>query len=689
MKIVICIFLVVTTFFVYSQVQDHQFINYDDQVYVTENLKVKSGLTRESVHWAFTTSHFSQWHPMTWLSHMLDYQLYGSNPKGHHLVNLFFHIANSLILFMVLLRMTGALWQSGFVAAMFALHPLNVESVAWIAERKNVLSTLFWLLTMWAYIRYAQKTNLTRYCLIVLFFTFGLMSKPMLVTLPFALLLMDYWPLGRLKLGQKKGNSGIAEKYTDKRSVILRLVYEKIPLFLLAAGSSVVTFIVQKSGGNVQAMEVFSSSARFTNAMVSCLEYLEKTVWPKGLAIFYPHPGNALAVWKGILCGVALVGITVIAIRLIRKAPYFIVGWFWYLGTLVPVIGIVQVGTQAMADRYAYVPLIGIFIIVAWGLPELMAKWRYKQKALSISAGILIPTLMTITWVQVSHWKNSITIFKHAIRVTDKQYPNFAVAHNNLGNALSAEQKFEEGISQYKTAIKLKPDFAMPYYNLGNALSAEQKIEEAISHYKTAIKLQVDFAEAHYNLGNALSAERKMEEAIFHYLIAIKLKPDFAEAHYNLGNIFLTMRETEEAIFHYKMAVKLKPDFAEAHSNLGDALSTERKTEEAIFSYKVAIKLKPDYAPTYNNLGDVLLHEQKTEEAISLYKIAIKLKPDFAVAHYNLGTALLEKGNINEVITHYKTAIKLKPDFTEARHNLKIALLRANKMEELKRRSVP
>ena len=319
MRIVICIFLVLATATIYWQVKEHEFLNYDDNQYVTDNWNVQAGFTRESIHWAFTTSYYSGWQPITWLSYILDYQLYGLNPKGYHLTSLFFHIANSLILFMVLLRMTGALWQCSFVAALFAFHPFNVESVAWVAERKNVLSTLFWLLTMWAYIRYAEKPNIKRYGSMILFFILGLMSKPMLITLPFVLLLMDYWPLGRFKLRQGRGNGGIIEKYKDQKSDIFGLVREKIPLFLLAAGSGIVAFMVNKV---VLTMKDFSLSERLTNAMVSYLEYLEKTAWPKGLAIFYPHPGNSLVVWKGVLCGAALLGITVIAIRFIKKAPY-------------------------------------------------------------------------------------------------------------------------------------------------------------------------------------------------------------------------------------------------------------------------------------------------------------------------------------------------------------------------------
>jgi len=544
-KVLICIFLIVATFCIYSQVQDHEFINFDDDLYITNNLNVQAGLTSESFKWAFTTSHPPYWHPMTWLSHMLDYQLYGLHPKGHYLTNLFLHISSVLILFIVLFRMTGALWQSGFVAAMFALHPLNVESVAWIAERKNVLSTLFWLLTMWAYIHYAEKPTVKRYGLVFLFFTLGLMSKPMLVTLPFVLLLLDYWPLRRFQFGQERGHNEILEKNTAKRSEVFRLVLEKVPLFLLTIGLSIVTVHLGSIAGALKSLDVFPLQARLTNAIVSYLEYLGKMIWPEKLAVFYPHPGNTLAVWKGILCGMALVGITIISIRLIRKAPYFAVGWFWYLGTLVPVIGIVQVGGQAMADRCTYIPLIGIFIIVAWGVPELMSKWRYKEKVLSISVGIIIFTLLVTTWWQVSHWKNSITLFKHAIRVTDKKYPDLALIHNILGIALRAEQKNEEAISHLKMAIWLKPDYADAYNNLGIALVAEGKIEEAISHYKMAIKFNPDYFLAHNNLGHALVQKGEMKEAVHHYRETVRLRPDLVAARENLEFALLRSQELE------------------------------------------------------------------------------------------------------------------------------------------------
>ncbi len=602
MKIAICIFLAVSTFAVYSQVQDHEFINYDDDKYVTNNEYVKAGFTRDSVGWALTTSYNSNWHPMTWLSHMLDAQLFGPNSKGHHLTNLLFHIANVLLLFLVLLRMTGALWQSGFVAALFALHPLNVESVAWVAERKNVLSTFFWLLTMWAYIRYAQKTNLKRYSLVILFFAMGLMSKPMLVTLPFVLLLLDYWPLRRLQ--------------SDRRTAISRLVYEKIPLLVLVAGSVVTTLTVQKMGGALGSLNAFPIQERVINALVSYWLYLQKMIWPGGLAIFYAHPENTLSVWKGLATAALLALVTTAAIRLARRAPYFAVGWFWYLGTLIPVIQLVQTGSIAMADRYAYVPLIGIFIIIAWGLPELLAKWRLRSRILTIAAGIWISTLMLMTWNQVSHWKNSITIFSHAIEVTDIEYPDFLLAHNNLANALLAEGRTGKAISHYKMAINLMPDYAVNHNHLANALFAEQKTEEAISHFKMAIELMPDYAIAHNNLGTVLLAEQKTEEAISHYKTAVKLLPDYATAHYNLGFALMKEKKTGEAIFHFKMAIQLEPNNTNAHSNLGNALLAEQKTKEAISHYKIAINLKPDNPLALQNFKMALLRLAEKKKSL-------------------------------------------------------------------------
>jgi len=513
-KVLICIFLIVATFCIYSQVQDHEFLNYDDNILVTKSSLVQAGLTNENIIRVFTTTHFGGWTPITSISYMLDYQLYGLNPKGFLLTNLFFHIANSLLLFLILFRMTGAIWQSAFVAVVFALHPLNVESVAWVAERKNVLSNFFLLLTIWAYIRYAEKPTTKRYSLVFILFAFGLMSKAMVVTLPFVLLLLDYWPLERFKLGRREREFKIAQnnKYFNGEKNILKLVLEKFPLLILSALFSITTLILFKNHTQVDesvAQDPVSILTILTNVLISYFEYLWKMLWPKGLAILYAHPGNTLAVWKGVLCGIALLVITTISIKLIRKAPYFAVGWFWYLGTLIPVIGFIPLGQHLIADRYAYLPLIGIFVIIAWGVPELLKEWHYRKNVLKASAGILILTLMPITWIQVSHWKSSITVFKHAIKVTDKKYPGFSVVHNNLGIALRAdEQKNEEAISHYKMAIELKPDYAEAYNNLGGVLFNANMTEEAIDYFKEAIRIRPGFAAAQKNLETVL---RSME----------------------------------------------------------------------------------------------------------------------------------------------------------------------------------
>jgi len=611
MKIAICIFLVVATLAVYWQIQDHEFLYFDDNQYVTENLNVKTGFTRESIIWAFTTS-YADWHPMTWLSHMLDYQLYGLHPKGHLLTNLLIHTVNVLLLFTVLLRMTGALWQSGFVAALFALHPFNVESVAWVAERKNVLSTLFWFLTMWAYIRYAEKPTIKKYCLVALFLALGLMSKPMLVTLPFVLLLLDYWPLRRWKTDDQ--TRADLPKQPENQTSLSFLIWEKVPLLALVVGSSITTFIVQRIGGAVQSTNVFPLQERVINAFVSYLSYLQKMVWPSGLSVFYAHPGNALPAWEGVISAIILVLFTTWIFRMARRIPYLAVGWFWYLGTLIPVIGIVQVGAQAMADRYAYVPLIGIFIIAAWGLPDFLAKWNQREKTPIIFAGLLVP-LMVITWMQVSHWKNGITLFQHTISVTHDIYREFARAHNNLGIALKKKGRLIEAITQYKTAIKINPDFSKPYNNLGNISIDVKNFDEAILYYKESIRISPDYANAYSNLGTVLLQTGEKEEAIVHLRDAIRINPDLNLARTNLGTVLSQKGEKEEAIVHLREAIKINPAFALAHFSLGNVLFQTGEAEEAITHYREAVRIEPDYLLFRKILEEVLRRTNKLEES--------------------------------------------------------------------------
>lgn len=629
MRIVISLFLAGVTFLAYCQVLDHEFLNFDDNRYVTENANITQGLTREGVIWAFTQSYIANWHPMTWLSHMLDFEVYGGDPLGHHLTNLLFHISNTLLLFGVLFKLTGALWRSGLVAILFALHPLNVESVAWVAERKNVLSTFFWLLTMQAYADYAQKKAVGAYLLVVLFLALGLMAKPMLVTLPFALILLDFWPLKRW---------GRENTRSTENTGIKPILLEKVPLFLLVVVASIITYAVQKSWDAMRSTELRSLYSATANAVVSYLEYLGKIFLPVELSVFYPHPGDSLPAWKALVCLGVLSIITIWVVRVVRQAPYLAVGWFWYLGTLVPVIGIVQVGEQAMADRYMYIPLIGIFIAIAWGLPELM-KDKAQQKLMPLMVGTLIALLITLTWVQVSYWKNARTLFEHAISVNDNKAPSFVIVYNNLGHALASERQYEGAVAQYRQAIKINPHYAAVHNNLGAALNELKRYDEAIKSFQQAINIEPDYAEAHNNLANALRQKGEVKQAIVYYDNAIRLKGDYAEAHFNLGVMLSQQGRYEEAVEQYRRALQVKPDFVLAHDNLASLLNRQGDFEGAVSHYRQAITLEPSFSRAYNNLGSALAEQGRFKNAIVHFEQAIKIDPNYRDAQKNLELA--------------------------------------------------
>jgi protein O-mannosyl-transferase len=670
-NILVCLFLVMATLAVYWQVQNFHFVNFDDGKYIYENHHVQEGLTLKSITWAFTTFHASNWHPLTWLSHMLDYQFYGMNPGWHHLTNLFFHIANTLLLFFVFRKMTGSLWQSAFIAALFALHPLHVESVVWVSERKDVLSTFFWMLTMWSYIWYVENPVAYRYVLVFLFFAIGLMSKPMLVTLPFVLLLLDYYPLNRFKFQPSDGSAN-----SQQRSNTLRLTLEKTPLFALAAMSSAITFYAQKKGGAVTSLEMYPFKVRIANALVSYVTYIGKMIYPSKLAVLYPHPGM-LPWWEIAGACFLLVSISLLAIRVVKQSPYFAVGWLWYLGTLVPVIGLVQVGSQSMADRYTYVPLIGLFIIVACGVPELVKQWRYRKIGLTTLATVFLTILMAMTWKQVGYWENGITLFEHALKVTSNNH----VAHNNLGLALDKQGHTAEAIEHYLQALRIKPDLEEAHNNLGLALDKQGHTAEAIEHYLQALRIKPDYAKAHNNLGLALDKQGHTAEAIEHYSQALRIKPDFAEAHYNLGLALDKQGHTAEAIEHYLQALRIKPDFAEAHYNLGLALKDEGRTDEAIDHYLQALRIKPDYAEAHYNMGNVLYMQKRIDEAIDHYLLALRIKPDYTETHNNLGLALKDEGRTDEAIDHYLQALRIKPDYEKAQYNLNEVLASSREID--------
>jgi len=530
---IICLFLVIATLAVYWQVLDNDFVILDDDKYVTENIRVHKGVTLDGLTWAFTSSHSSNWHPLTWISHMIDCQLYGLNPSGHHITSLLFHVANTLLLLLILVRMTGVLWQSSFVAALFALHPLHVESVAWVAERKDVLSTFFMMLAVGTYILYVKKGNIRRYLLVVLFFILGLMSKPMLVTLPFILLLLDFWPLGRFCLLHDTRNV-VTGQQTNEKTDILGLVLEKVPFFALAVGSSIVTFIVQERGGAMEIAKTYSIQTRIINAFVAYIEYIVNMVWPVKLVVLYPHPGNSLPLWRGVAAGLALVLITIFVIRKARKIPYLAVGWLWYVVTLIPVIGIVQVGSQAMSDRYTYITLIGLFVIIAWGTKDLLSKWLHRKICLGTLAVIILPVLIILTWKQVQYWENSNTLFNHTLKHTSNNF----VIHNNQGIVLREQGHTEEAIKHYLQALRSNPDYALAYYNLSNAYAEQGKDKKVIEACKQAIRIKPDYADAHYNLGVAYGGSHKYEDAMEAFKQVIRIDPDYLQAHYNLGGVY-------------------------------------------------------------------------------------------------------------------------------------------------------
>jgi tetratricopeptide (TPR) repeat protein len=652
--ILMCAALAIAIFAAFWQVLGYGFTNFDDDIYVTENPHVQGGLSRQSVVWAFRTPYASFWHPLTMLSHMLDCELFGLNPHGHHLTNVLLHIANTLLLFIVLKEMTvgstrspqAAIWKSAFVAAAFALHPLHVESVAWVAERKDVLSTLFWMLTMLAYLRYAGHPSAGRYLLTLGLFALGLMAKPMLVTLPFVLLLLDYWPLGRLQFNrlareQEKNSADIGHKWS-------RLILEKVPFFVLSAVFSVITIFTQKPKQAV--VSAWPAGIRVGNAMVSYLVYIRKTIWPSGLAAFYPYPGDKLSLWEAVVAIAVLLGISVFVIRLIPRYKYLLVGWLLFVGTLVPVIGLVRVGSFAMADRFTYIPLTGLFIIIAWGSDELLASRRRGKIALGISATAVLSALLICTSFQVRYWRNNTTLFEHAIKVTTNNF----LAYNNLGVAYGELGRYAEETEAYKQAVKIKPDYADAHYNLAVVYGTLGRYTEAIEAYKQTIKIKPDYADAYYNLGNAYRELGLRTEAIEAFQQAIRTKPDYAEAQNNLGNAYYSLGRWQEAVEAYRQTIALKPDYAEAHYNLGVAYGKLGRWTEAIETYKQAIKIKPDFAEAHYNLGNAYYSLDRWQDAIEAYRQAIKIKPDYADAHFNLGNAYFQIGDKASALEEYK-----------------------------------
>ena len=576
----LCLALVTAS--VYWPVRHFEFTYFDDPLYVAENQHVQGGLTLRGLGWACATFQSANWHPLTWLSHMLDWQLWGNNAGAHHLVNVLFHIANTLLLFCILRRMTTAPWRSAFVAALFAVHPFHVESVAWVAERKDVLSTCFWMLTVWAYIRYVEQLNaqhpspLTHrpshrayYGLTLLFFTLGLMSKPMVVTLPCVLLLLDYWPLGRTRWAKPAAiTSGPATGEAIETS-LGQLLREKVPLFALAAASCVVTYWAQQSLGAVVSLERVPLGIRLANVLLSYVGYLGKAFWPMGLAYFYPVDKNP-SLAAVMIAGVGVAGVTAVVIRRARREPWLATGWFWYLGTLVPVIGLVQVGSQSMADRYTYVPLVGVFMMLCWSVPSKMVQQRAQKTVATAVAAAVLVFYAGLCRVQIGYWKNSETLLRHALQVTKDNW----IAQNNLGLFLWRSGRVQEAIEHYEQALQLKPYYAEAHHNLGLALTQAGKLPEAIQHFEQVVRIKPDSAEAHRRLGLALQQAGHLPEAVGQFEQTLRINPDSAETHNDLGNALLQAGKLKNATEQYQQALDTDPDFVAAQNNLAWLLAT-------------------------------------------------------------------------------------------------------------------
>jgi tetratricopeptide (TPR) repeat protein len=627
----ISLLLILAIMIAYGQVKNFDFVGYDDQDYVTENRQVQKGLTVEGIIWAFTTFHSANWHPLTWLSHMLDCELYGLNPMGHHWTNLTFHMVNTVLLFIVLELMTGAIWRSAFVAALFAFHPLHVESVAWVSERKDVLSTFFGLLMIFSYYRYVKISSLKNYLLVIIFFSLGLMSKPMLVTFPFVLLLLDFWPLKRFHY--KNDYLFQSERTTHYGfKGIYRLILEKIPLFIPVVISCVLTFFAQKSYSAVKALGALPLKARVSNALVSYVNYVLKAAWPSKLAVFYPHPRNTLPAWQIFGAALLIACACFFAIRAAKKYPYIVIGLFWYLGTLVPVIGLVQVGEQAMADRYTYIPLIGIFIIVAWGVLDLFRKWHHRKIYPSVFAMIILSVLTARTFCQVSHWKNGVTLFEHAIRVTENNYK----AHNNLATALGPID-IDRAISHYKEALRIHPKYITALCNMGLTLYHKGNYEEAVLYFTKALTIDPQKTDTRMDLANIFFLQEKPEKAISQYREILKTDSENVTAHYNLAYMLSAQKKIDQAEHHYKETLRINPKHEQAHYNLGNIMLKQGELKEAFTHFAEAIKIKPDYVQAYNKIGLILLKQGKYNKAKVFFLKALKIDPNDSEARRNLG----------------------------------------------------
>jgi tetratricopeptide (TPR) repeat protein len=644
--------LVFITAAAFEPVRKNDFIRlYDDGTYVTNNQNIKDGVSIKSIYWAFTTLYAANWHPLTWLSHILDCEFFGLNSSWHHLTNLLFHIANVLLLFYIFYKMTGAIWRSVFVAAVFAIHPLRVESVAWVAERKDVLSSFFWMLTLAIYIWYSAKPCLKRYLFVAISFCLGLMCKPMLVTLPLVLLLMDFWPLRRFRINADE---------PPIRS-IFKLTAEKIPLIVLSAVSSVITFIAQQKGGAMKYAETWPLDTRLVNAMLSYMGYIVKMFYPSSLSVFYPLFSRKESGLQPTISFLLLVIISGLVVWQIRRRPYLAVGWFWYLGTLVPVIGLVHFGGQAMADRYTYIPLIGIYMMIAWIGGEVLERWRSLRIYAALLAGLIFCALLVATRTQVGYWQNDETLFSHAVKVTKNNH----LAHYNLAKSFESKGQYDKAIENYKQVVQITPSDYETYNNMGAAFLTQGQFDQAVVSYSQSLKIKPDYAIAIYNLGLAKLKQGKYAEAVAQFTRALVITPNSPEAYNELGNAYTGLGKYDLAIKNYEKAIKLKPDYITAIYNAGMATLKQNKYDKTIEYFRKALEQNPDSVIVLNSLAWILATAedsrfQNPTDAVKYAEKACKLINYNDAAYLDtLAAACASAGIFDQAVQTAEKAFKL------------------------------
>jgi tetratricopeptide (TPR) repeat protein len=655
----VCALLLLGVVLIFGQTVRHEFVTFDDDRYVYDNPQIAPGLTARGAAWVFAHVHSASWHPLTGLSHLLDCQIYGLRAGGHHSTSVLLHAATAVLLFLVLRQMTGALWPSALVAAIFAVHPLRAESVAWISERKDVLSGLCFVLTLGAYTWYCREPqSWRRYLPVVAIFALGLMAKPMLVTLPFVLLLLDYWPLGR-------------------SASLRRLVVEKIPLFLLTALCCVVTVWVQASADAMD--KHLSPWARGSTALVSYVAYLGQFFWPVGLAVLYPHPGDSISVGNAIGALLVLAGISAVAMAFRRRCPYLLVGWLWYLGMLVPVSGVAQAGSQARADRFTYLPQIGLCIALVWGAAGACRSRPGRRWLGGIGSALVLAALAGCAWRQASFWHDSEILWNRALACTSGNY----MAHYNLGLVLAGRHRLGEAIDHYRLAMEIDPQCAESYNNMGVALVQLGRLDEALAQYRQAVAIRPDYAMARCNLGTVLANGGRTGEAIEQFHKALASHPDNALAHCRLGNVLTLLGRLAEASTQYLAALDIDPYDAEAHCNLGDVLARQGRLDEAMAHYQAAVDVQPYNVDAHCRLGNALACGGRFDEAVAEIQRALEIQPDRAAAHNSLALVLAARGRHDQAVLHYRRALELEPGNAEVQKNL--AWLRATCPEKRSR----